>query len=135
LFFLTAKSQTEDRIKGFQLGADDYVCKPFSIQEFKYRIEAYTEKILTTNKTGRRSTGAQSFRFNLDVNNLVLNSNGWLHALPTKNASCFRFFFRHCDKAHRTGRLSKKCLGRKMDSFVGAKYGCFLYKLSEISEQ
>ena len=32
IVFLTAKSQTEDRIRGFQCGADDYVCKPFSIE-------------------------------------------------------------------------------------------------------
>ena len=33
IVFLTAKNQTSDRILGFQLGADDYVCKPFSIDE------------------------------------------------------------------------------------------------------
>src|SRR5688572_8552464 len=44
IIFLTAKSQTDDRIRGFQIGADDYVCKPFSIEEFKYRIEAVLKR-------------------------------------------------------------------------------------------
>lgn len=40
IIFLTAKVLKEDRIKGFQLGADDYITKPFSTEELSLRIEA-----------------------------------------------------------------------------------------------
>jgi len=40
LIFLTAKSMKEDKIKGFKAGCDDYVTKPFSIEELMLRIEA-----------------------------------------------------------------------------------------------
>jgi DNA-binding response OmpR family regulator len=40
IIFLTAKALEEDRIKGFQIGADDYILKPFSTQELLLRIEA-----------------------------------------------------------------------------------------------
>ncbi len=40
IIFLTAKSMEEDRIKGFQMGADDYVTKPFSMEELVMRIQA-----------------------------------------------------------------------------------------------
>jgi len=40
ILFLTAKSEEEHRIAGFELGADDYVAKPFSIRELLGRIQA-----------------------------------------------------------------------------------------------
>ncbi len=38
--FLTAKTLEEDKLKGFELGADDYISKPFSVKEFIARIRA-----------------------------------------------------------------------------------------------
>ena len=40
IIFLSAKSQEEDRIKGFLKGGDDYICKPFSTKELDLRIQA-----------------------------------------------------------------------------------------------
>lgn len=40
IIFLTAKSLSEDKVKGFKVGADDYITKPFDNQEFLMRIEA-----------------------------------------------------------------------------------------------
>src|SRR5664280_2897291 len=40
IIFLTAKNQKEDIIEGFKTGADDYITKPFSMEELLYRIEA-----------------------------------------------------------------------------------------------
>jgi DNA-binding response OmpR family regulator len=40
ILFLTAKNQEEQRVAGFELGADDYVAKPFSIRELLGRIQA-----------------------------------------------------------------------------------------------
>ncbi len=44
IIFLTAKSQTEDKIKGFRAGADDYITKPFSMDELLLRIEALLKR-------------------------------------------------------------------------------------------
>jgi two-component system KDP operon response regulator KdpE len=40
IIMLTAKGQEAERVKGLELGADDYVCKPFSLKEIEARIEA-----------------------------------------------------------------------------------------------
>lgn len=50
VIFLTAKNQKEDVLEGFRSGADDYITKPFSMEELLYRIEAIL----------RRSTGNSS---------------------------------------------------------------------------
>lgn len=45
IIFLTAKNMTEDRIKGFKSGADDYITKPFSTEELMLRIDAILKRI------------------------------------------------------------------------------------------
>lgn len=98
IVFLTAKSQTEDRIKGFELGADDYVCKPFSIQEFKYRIEAILKRSSPQSQLDNGAPVLKISNSTLDVNNLVLNSNGLITRLTYKECKLLQIFFRHCDK-------------------------------------
>ncbi len=44
IIFLTAKSQETDRLKGFEIGGDDYVIKPFSIKELAYRIKVFLRR-------------------------------------------------------------------------------------------
>lgn len=46
IIFLTAKSMTEDKIKGFKLGGDDYITKPFDFEELHLRIEAILKRTL-----------------------------------------------------------------------------------------
>jgi two-component system, OmpR family, response regulator len=45
IIFLTAKNQKEDILEGFKSGADDYITKPFSMEELLYRIEAILRRI------------------------------------------------------------------------------------------
>ncbi|HAA19470.1 MAG TPA: DNA-binding response regulator, partial [Cytophagales bacterium] len=44
ILFLTAKSMKEDRLKGFALGGDDYILKPFSIEELIARMEVFLRR-------------------------------------------------------------------------------------------
>ena len=48
IIFLTAKNQKEDIIEGFKSGADDYITKPFSMEELLYRIEAILRRITSS---------------------------------------------------------------------------------------
>ena len=64
--FLTARDASSDRVKGLHLGADDYVTKPFSLDELLARIEAILRRV---------SPGAQS-REQVAVGDLVLDREG-----------------------------------------------------------
>jgi DNA-binding response OmpR family regulator len=98
IIFLSAKSQAEDRIRGFKIGADDYVCKPFSIEEFKYRIEAVLKRSgglpTSADLMGYLQAGSSS----LDLHNLRLNSNGIITQLTYKEGKLLEMFFRHRNK-------------------------------------
>ena len=45
IIFLTAKNLEADKLKGFEIGADDYVTKPFSMEELTFRIEAVLRRV------------------------------------------------------------------------------------------
>ena len=58
IVFLTAKNLKDDVIEGFKLGADDYITKPFSMEELIFRIEA----ILRRSVPESQNTGQQIYR-------------------------------------------------------------------------
>jgi DNA-binding response OmpR family regulator len=55
VLFLTAKIKDEDRITGFQAGGDDYLCKPFNIEELMLRVQAILRR---THRRDRLSSAA-----------------------------------------------------------------------------
>jgi DNA-binding response OmpR family regulator len=124
IMFLTARSQTQDRIRGFQAGADDYVCKPFSIEEFKYRIEAILKR---TNVQGHINTKGilKISASSLDLQNQILDSNGLTTRLTHKETKLLALFFRHAGKLIERDVFLKSIwndngffVARSMDVFV-----------------
>jgi DNA-binding response OmpR family regulator len=68
ILFLTAKSLEEDKLKGFQAGADDYLTKPFSMEELLLRIEAILRRSGHTTQGSRLYTfGKYTFDYNLQI--------------------------------------------------------------------
>ena len=125
IVFLTARSQAEDRIRGFQMGADDYVCKPFSIEEFKYRVEAILKRSLGSTTTADRVSILKAGNSTLDVHNLSLDAGGTVTRLTYKECKILQIFFRHCGKVIERDVFLKSIweddgffVARSMDVFV-----------------
>lgn len=72
VLMLTARAQTEDRIKGFEAGADDYLTKPFSPKELVLRVHAIMRRTESVPGTVEVSVGP----FRLDKNNLSFYLDG-----------------------------------------------------------
>jgi DNA-binding response OmpR family regulator len=73
--FLTAKSMKEDTINGFKAGADDYLTKPFSMEELRLRIDAILRRTKTQlngqqNVPALKSYTLGHFRFDYDLQTL-----------------------------------------------------------------
>ena len=95
LFFLSAKTMKEDVIQGYKLGADDYITKPFSMEELLARVTAVLRR---TNKV--RATEGDDVAFKIgayDFNSekQVLQHNGVEQKLTTKESQLMRLLCVH----------------------------------------
>lgn len=71
IIFCTAKTLEEDLLKGFALGSDDYICKPFRISEVKARIKAVLRRTASDNECPvSQSTGEEN---SIQYEGIVLN--------------------------------------------------------------
>lgn len=90
IVFLTAKSMEEDAITGFTAGADDYITKPFSMEELLFRIKAILRR--TENKTSLDSeqTEFQIGNYKFDYKHQTLDYDGKQQKLTTKEADLLK---------------------------------------------
>lgn len=82
ILFLTAKTLKEDVLEGFKIGGDDYVTKPFSMEELLYRIEAILRRISV--KKSRITSEYKLGKFTFDTQKQLLIIDGKVTKLTTK---------------------------------------------------
>lgn len=98
IVFLTAKSQTEDRIAGFKAGGDDYLTKPFSHEELVLRIEAILRRTHGKADDPRDRERFEVGDYTFDHRNLVLSHPTEERKLTKKEAEVLRLLCMHQDQ-------------------------------------
>jgi DNA-binding response OmpR family regulator len=61
LIFMTAKDSIDDKLQGFRIGADDYICKPYNHQELVARVQAVMRRTKKNGKIGHQSIRGGQF--------------------------------------------------------------------------
>ncbi|MDR1090162.1 MAG: response regulator transcription factor [Prevotella sp.] len=95
IIFLTAKNMKDDILEGFKAGADDYITKPFSMEELVLRIEAIFRRV-----KGKRSKEQQVYQFSnmtFDTQKQILTINGESTKLTTKEAELLALLCAHAN--------------------------------------
>ena len=91
IIFLTAKTSEEDRLYGYEIGCDDYVCKPFSFAELFAKVNVLLKRANKTNEENIITCGSISF----NTVSLELKVNGEEIELPPKEFEILCYLLKH----------------------------------------
>ena len=126
IIFLTAKSMEEDKLKGFESGADDYITKPFSMKELLLRMNVFLRrnKMLLPAKSNEVRIGKLTF---LPDEMKLIKGNENI-SLTQRESELLQFFCAHPNKALKREDILTHVWG-KNDYFLGRSMDVFVTKL------
>lgn len=96
IIFLTAKTLKEDVLEGFKIGADDYLTKPFSMEELTFRIEAILRRV--HGKKNKDTSIYQIGRFTFDTQKQLLTIGDRQTKLTTKESELLSLLCAHANE-------------------------------------
>ncbi|MCS6991757.1 MAG: response regulator transcription factor [Chitinophagales bacterium] len=108
VIFLTARSDKHDRIKGFLTGADDYITKPFDVEELVLRIRVILRRMQNNDAHGLIAFGRSSY----NPNTCELEVNGQTIRLTGKEAGIMELLCRNKNSLVRRSELLRRVWGR-----------------------
>ena len=126
ILFLTAKAMLEDKLQGFKLGGDDYITKPFSIDELVLKIEVFLKR----SKVFTESAGMEKITYNIasyvfDFKELTLTNGKNTYTLTIREAELLRMLtinrnqvVRRESILHQVWGEDNYYIGRSLDVFV-----------------
>jgi len=128
--FLTAKSLKEDRIKGFRLGCDDYIMKPFSTEELSLRIQAILKRCLaqSNNLAKEEEPFYQIGNYIFDHKNMILRIDDKDRILTRKENALLKLLYENRNQLL-TRETALKSVWGNDDYFIGRSMDVFIAKL------
>ena len=129
IIFLSAKTLKEDRIKGLRLGADDYLVKPFSIEELMLKIEIFLKR------SQRNITVEKSIyeigKYQFDTKNFILFNDDEKIGLTQREAELLKLFLDNKNSVLKREQILTSLWGTD-DYFMGRSLDVFISRLRKI---
>ena len=127
ILFLSARGMTEDKVEGFNAGGDDYLSKPFSIEELQLRIKALLKRV-NIKVDEKEQTNYLLGIFVFDTENQTLVSNDQVKTLTKKEVQILKILFKYKNQVVSREVILNAVWGQN-DYFVGRSLDVFITKL------
>lgn len=129
ILFLSAKTLKEDRIKGLRLGADDYLIKPFSIEELVLKIKIFLKRSKKNNLNDTIIYQIGKYKF--DAKNYFLQFENNKIMLTQRESELLKLFFDNKNIVLKREQILKLLWGND-DYFMGRSLDVFISRLRKI---
>ncbi len=127
ILFLTAKSLTEDKVAGFDAGADDYLTKPFSSEELSVRVKALLKRVdIHDNEEDQQVVVIGDYTY--DLRNYLLTGPDFEKKLTKKEAQILKMLSEYKNRVLPREVVLNGVWGQD-DYFVGRSLDVFITKL------
>lgn len=114
---LTARGEVEDKITGLDLGADDYIAKPFSLAELHSRMQAILRR-----KHGLKSNVMHVHDFDIDIQNRTVSCNGQNITLTKKEFDLLHYLALHKNRVLTRIQLTEHIWGDVLEDDYESNY-------------
>lgn len=128
IIFISAKALKEDRIKGLKIGADDYLVKPFSIEELILKIEVFLKR---SKKTNSYSSNYKVGKYDFDPKNYTLQDMINTISLTQRESELLLYFIRNKNTVLKRQDILKAIWGDD-DYFMGRSLDVFISRLRKV---
>lgn len=129
IIFLSAKTMKEDRIKGLKLGADDYLVKPYSMEELTLKIEVFLNRSQKTSSKNNTTYLIGSFEF--DPTNYCVSKGKEVTNLTEREAALLKLFLDNKNTVLKREKILMELWGTD-DYFMGRSLDVFISRLRKI---
>jgi len=127
LIFITARSLKEDKLKGYDLDADDYITKPFDEEELLWKIKAVIRRI-PENKSESKIEIISLGHYTFDFNNQSLIRGGKTKRITEKESDILKYLYDHRNNVIKREEMLKELWGEN-DYFFGRSLDVFITKI------
>jgi DNA-binding response OmpR family regulator len=128
IIILSARSMREDKIKGFRIGIDDYITKPFDEEELLYRVKAILSRTRQSNNQAIKKSVFSIGKYNFDPSNQLLKFNNQPQRLTIKESQILGLLCNQINNLVKREEIMIMVWGES-DYYTGRSLDVFISKL------